>query len=69
MTEAQFVTLLQRGVVHYGGQRAYARHLRISPMYLNDILNGRRAPGDKVLKATGHKREVRIIRTVRISKQ
>lgn len=38
-------------VQHLGSQVAAARSIGCSASYLNDYLNGRRAAGDKILKA------------------
>lgn len=34
-----------------GNQAAWARSNGFSPQYLSDVLNGRREPGDAILKA------------------
>jgi hypothetical protein len=39
-----------------------ARELKISPQYLSDVLNDRKKPGDKILKALGLERLVVYIR-------
>ena len=41
-----------------GSQRALARELGVSEAYLSDIINGRRDPGRKILKALGLERVV-----------
>lgn len=44
----------------FGGLRALARHLKISPMYLCDIMKGRRGLGPKVLKSLELKKTVKV---------
>jgi hypothetical protein len=41
-----------------GSQAELARELDVSPQYLHDVLNGRREPGRKILKALGVERVV-----------
>lgn len=36
-----------------GGQAAWARRHGISAAYVNDVLRGRRIPGDKITRAMG----------------
>ena len=38
-------------------QAAWAIKHEFSPSYLSDVLNGRREPGEKILKALGLERE------------
>jgi transcriptional regulator with XRE-family HTH domain len=63
ITEQQLTQLLRLAVERNGSQKVVASRLGISPQYLNDILRGRREPGEKVLKALGYRREVRYIPT------
>lgn len=41
-----------------GGVRALAKALGVSPSYVSDVLNGRRAPGPPFLAALGLKKVV-----------
>ena len=41
-----------------GSQRTLARELGVSEAYLSDVINGRRDPGRKLLKALGLERVV-----------
>ena len=50
-----------------GSQRNLAKKLGISPMFVCDVLKGRRDPGEKMLKAMGYERKVSIRRTVEIT--
>ncbi len=58
LTEAEFREELHRYVRMFVSQKVAANHLRISPSHLNDVLQGRRAPGKKLLNALLMKREV-----------
>jgi hypothetical protein len=44
--------LLKRAVGRYG-HPAWAKHHGISEAYVDDILHGRRLPGEKITKALG----------------
>ncbi len=46
-------------IATHGSQLSVARELGVSAAYLNDILQGRRAAGPKVLKKLGLKRVTR----------
>lgn len=52
-----------------GSQRNLAKKLGVSPMFICDIIKGRREPGEKILKALGLQKNVRIIRSVRIEEE
>lgn len=45
-------------IAELGSQKAVAKKLKISQQYLNDILRGRREPGDKILKPLGLKKVI-----------
>lgn len=47
------VARLQRSCNAAGGQSAWATKHDISAAYVNDVLKGRRLPGDKITKALG----------------
>lgn len=47
------VDLLRAAVDKAGTQTAFAKKHGISIAYVNDVLQGRRQPGDKILKALG----------------
>ena len=47
--------------VKCGSQRRAASELGISAQYLNDVLHGKREPGDKLLMAIGLQKIVRYI--------
>ncbi len=50
--DIQSVTEMLRRRVR-GNQSAWAKQHNISLPYVNDVLNGRRMPGDKITKAMG----------------
>lgn len=55
---------LQSEVEKAGSQKALANRLGISQQYLNDVLKGRREPGDKILYPLGFQRIVTYTRIV-----
>lgn len=44
---------LQQQVELYGSQTAAAQHLGVSLAYLNDVIRGKREPGEKLLTPIG----------------
>ena len=42
-----------------GSQKAVAKHLGVSEMYLCDVLKYRREPGEKILKPLGYEKVIR----------
>lgn len=52
------ILILKRRVNNVGSQKKIAKELGISAQYLGDILQARREPGEKVLKALRLKRVV-----------
>jgi phage portal protein BeeE len=56
LTEQEFVGELADYVQRCLNQRTAAKELGVSPQYLNDVLNGRRAPGEKLTRAMGYSR-------------
>jgi len=67
MTLTSFRKHLAKLAEEAGSQRNLAKRLGISPMFICDVLKGRRDPGDKMLKAMGFERRVSIRRTVEIT--
>ncbi len=57
ITEARLIEMLQVNA-KLSNQKEVANQLGISPQYLNDILNHRRYPGEKVCRALGLRRVV-----------
>jgi hypothetical protein len=62
MTRDEFTAYLKEQVKVYGSQLALARHCGVIPAYMSDILNGRREPGESVLRALGFRKVVRYER-------
>lgn len=60
MTEPELISHIAARANQAGGVRALARDWGISPAMISDVINGRRGPGPKVLKAFGLKRVVRV---------
>lgn len=56
MNVQQIRDKLTRRVNRDGGQSEFARSIGTSPGYVNDVLSGRRDPGDKILNALGLER-------------
>jgi hypothetical protein len=56
--ELQMRAVVKQAVDGYGSLREAARQWKVSPAYLSDVLNGRRAPGPAVLKPLGYERRV-----------
>jgi len=52
---------LRRACDAAGGQKAWADRYGISPQYVCDVLNARRAPGDSILAALGLRKLVRYV--------
>ena len=50
------LTTLRQMIREAGSQKQVAQFLKITPGYLNDILQGYRQPGPKVLAALGFER-------------
>ncbi len=55
-TEAQIRALLDARVHAAGTQITLAKELGISPVYISDVLRGRRQPGKTLLAALGYRR-------------
>lgn len=64
MTYTQLLSLLRRRITAAGSQKAYAGQLGVSPAYLNDVLHGRRDPGDAILRPLGLERHTTTYRKV-----
>ena len=46
----------------WGSQQAWARENGISPQFVCDVLQGRRAPSDRLARALGYRRVVQFER-------
>lgn len=63
MTPATFPAYLWRAVRRIGTQQAAAKKWGVSKQFLNDVLKGRRGPGEKLLAALGLREVVTYRRT------
>lgn len=64
MNEQDIREHLRIAVLTAGSQKAFAARHGISPAYINDVLQGRREPGEKILAAIGFERVVTYRRKV-----
>lgn len=55
MTRKELVAHLRRKAKEVGSQRKLARWLKVSTTHLNDVINLKRNPSTKLLKALGLK--------------
>ena len=60
MTEEEVVKLVRLAKERAGGVRALGRQWGVSPVYISDLLNGRRGPGPSLLKPLGLVRIERV---------
>ncbi len=58
MTLSEFVVYLWDQVEQCGEQKKYAARIGVSQAYLNDVLNGSREPGRKILDGAGFERVI-----------
>lgn len=58
LSERRFRELLQNAIRRIGSQKAAAAEWQISPAYLSDVLQGKRAPGKAILAALGYRKVV-----------
>lgn len=58
---AEVRAALQQAVDQVGSQRTYASSIGISQAYLADVLNSRRAAGDKILAVLGLRRVAVVV--------
>lgn len=49
MNESQVVDLIKKEVSRAGSMRALCREWNVTPSYMSDLINGRRAPGPTIL--------------------
>lgn len=69
MTLEDFRKFLAAEAKALGSQRNLAKKYGVSPMFICDILSGRRDPGEKLLSAMGFERKVVVLRIVGIQKK
>lgn len=58
MSLAAFYAEMSNRITEAGTQAAWCKANGVSPAYLCDVMNGRREPGDKILRALGWKRVI-----------
>lgn len=58
MTETELLGLLARKVLLAGSQSVWAKDNNMSAAYVSDVLNGRRAPGEKILEVLNVERVI-----------
>lgn len=51
LTIENVIDRLRREIEAAGSQRQFAQKIGVSAAYLNDVMNRKREPGDKILKA------------------
>jgi hypothetical protein len=51
LTDDDVRSLLRQAVEAAGSQRQWATVAKVSPVYVSDVLAGRKAPGSKILAA------------------
>lgn len=56
MTESDVISLVRAKVAEVGSMRELARRWGVSMSYVSDLVNGRRAPGAKILEPLGLER-------------
>ncbi len=53
LTKQELIEIVKDQIKTFGSQKAFAAHCKISAAYLNDFLQNRREPGEKILTALG----------------
>lgn len=53
--------LLKKACAEAGGQKAWATRNSVSGAYVNDVLQGRREPGESITTALGYRRKVEYV--------
>ncbi len=61
LTEDELRELLRAECEKAGSQTAWAQSADVSTAYVSDVINGRRQPGDSILRALGYKRRVEYV--------
>lgn len=60
--------ILRMKIAQAGSQYQFATRSRLSPQYVHDVLNGRRAPGPKMLQALSLSKRTLYFPTITIRK-
>jgi transcriptional regulator with XRE-family HTH domain len=53
ITEEEVRQRLREAIERAGSQQAYAAQIGVSNSYLSDVVNGRRLPGESILRPLG----------------
>jgi DNA-binding transcriptional regulator YdaS (Cro superfamily) len=61
LRETDVVSRLRAACKEAGGQARWASAAGVTPQYVSDVLLGRRAPGDAVVRPLGLERDVRYV--------
>ncbi|MBB5758354.1 hypothetical protein HNR00_003074 [Methylorubrum rhodinum] len=61
LRETDVVSRLRAACKEAGGQSRWADSAGVTPQYVSDVLLGRRAPGDSVLRPLGLQRDIRYV--------
>ncbi len=61
LREQDVVSRLRTACKHAGGQSRWAAIAGVAPQHVNDVLRGRRPPGDAALRALGLQRDIRYV--------
>lgn len=56
LTKEDIMKHLVQAVTDAGTKKAFAEQSHLSQAFVGDVLNGRREPSDKILKALGYRR-------------
>lgn len=56
MKESTVRAMIQRACENFGSQKAFAKHLGVSPAWISDVLRGNRRPGKTILDYLGLER-------------
>lgn len=62
LDEKSLIAYLRDECNRAGGQKHWAKKADLSEPYVSDVINGRRNPGDGILKALGFEKRVEYVR-------
>lgn len=60
MTEEQVYQHLLEAIKRAGGQRPFAQQIKVTPSYINDVVNKRRLMSDRILAVIGIERVITV---------
>lgn len=58
MTQTEFIEFLRKQVEKCGTQKEYASKIGVSLPYLNDVVNGRKEPGKRLITGAGFEKVI-----------